>query len=70
MPIRLDDDTVNEVLDVFIQAVANKVLELAHRPGGAGLASLGIRSSSGLSAKPKLDNLVAMEPKRRGRTGA
>ena len=41
-----------------------KVLEL-ERSLDAGIKPMGMGAASGLSAKPKLDNLIALEPKRR-----
>jgi len=61
----LKDDLENEALDRFMMAFANKVLELAHRPGGIALTHMGMGTASGLSAKLKLDNLIALKPKRR-----
>lgn len=65
------------MLDVFLQAIANKVLELAFSPGGAGLATLGMGTAGGLSAKPELTHIITLAPRKhhgwprgRSRTGA
>lgn len=59
-----DDEIANEVLDVFLKAFANRVLELAYSPGGAGLASLGLHTAGGQLTEPSLGTVIASKPKR------
>jgi hypothetical protein len=61
-----DDGRVNEVLDVFLQAIANKVLELAHRPGGADSRSIGLGTARRQLAHPNIATVIALKPKRVG----
>lgn len=63
----------DEVLDKFMMAFVNKVLELAHRPGGPNSRSLGLGTTRRQLAHPNVANIVALKPKRRWgryRTGA
>lgn len=68
-----DDERVNEVLDVFLQAVANKVLEIAHRPDGpeCRFYNGGLGTTGRFLTHPNIATIVAIKSKRKyGRTGA